>query len=95
MGRGTTRAQDAQGTPTQSHTSPNILVYEKKKHTTWWSTTLSSKMNLHHATNFEALCGGNLENPQILEATKPSNSTVQREQKFQSDMSPYEIQIER
>ena len=27
-GRVTTRAEDAQGTPTQSHISPNILVYE-------------------------------------------------------------------
>jgi len=27
-GRGTTRAEDAPGTPTQSHTSPSILVYE-------------------------------------------------------------------
>ena len=27
-GRGTTRAKDAQGTPTQSHISPSILVYE-------------------------------------------------------------------
>jgi len=27
-GRGTTRAEDAQGTPTQSHISPSILVYE-------------------------------------------------------------------
>jgi len=27
-GRGTTRAEDAQGTPTQSHTSPSVLVYE-------------------------------------------------------------------
>ena len=26
--RGTTRAEDAQGTPTQSHISPSILVYE-------------------------------------------------------------------
>ena len=25
---GTTRAEDAQGTPTQSHVSPSILVYE-------------------------------------------------------------------
>jgi len=31
VGRGTTRADDAQGTPTQSHTSPSILVYEEKK----------------------------------------------------------------
>ena len=27
-GRGTTRAEDAQGTPDQSHISPSILVYE-------------------------------------------------------------------
>ena len=27
-GRGTTRAEDAQGTPTQSHISPSILVYK-------------------------------------------------------------------
>ena len=27
-GRGTTRAEDAQGTPTQSHISPSLLVYE-------------------------------------------------------------------
>jgi len=30
-GRGTTRAEDAQGTPTQSHISPSILVYENEK----------------------------------------------------------------
>ena len=28
FGRGTTRAEDAQGTPTQRHISPSILVYE-------------------------------------------------------------------
>ena len=27
-GRGTTRAEDAQGTPTESHLSPSMLVYE-------------------------------------------------------------------
>ena len=27
--KGTTRAEDAQGTPTQSHISPRILVYEE------------------------------------------------------------------
>ena len=27
-GRGTTRADDAQGTPTENHTSPSIQVYE-------------------------------------------------------------------
>jgi len=31
-GRGTTRAEDAQGTPTQSHISPSILVYEENRH---------------------------------------------------------------
>ena len=30
-GRGAARAEDAQGTPTQSHISPSILVYEDKK----------------------------------------------------------------
>jgi len=30
VGRGTARAEDAQGTPTQSHISPSILVYEDK-----------------------------------------------------------------
>ena len=30
VGRGTARAEDAQGTPTQSHVSPIILVYEDK-----------------------------------------------------------------
>jgi len=29
-GRGTARAEDAQGTPTQIHISPSILVYEDK-----------------------------------------------------------------
>ena len=29
-GRGTARAEDAQGTPTQSHISPSILVYEEQ-----------------------------------------------------------------
>ena len=28
-GRGTTRAEDAQGTPTKSHISPSVLVYEE------------------------------------------------------------------
>ena len=31
--RGTTRAEDAQGTPTQSHISPSILVYDDKPET--------------------------------------------------------------
>jgi hypothetical protein len=28
--RGTPRAEDAQGTPTQSHASPSVLVYEEQ-----------------------------------------------------------------
>ena len=31
--RGTTRADDAQGPPTQSHISPTILVYEENQYT--------------------------------------------------------------
>ena len=31
-GRGAARAEDAQGTPTQSHISPSILVYEDNGH---------------------------------------------------------------
>jgi len=34
-GRSTTRAEDAQGTPTQSHTSPSILVYEESRKDEW------------------------------------------------------------
>ena len=30
-GRGAARAEDAQGTPTQSHVPPSILVYEDKR----------------------------------------------------------------
>ena len=30
-GKGAARAEDAQGTPTQSHISPAILVYEDKR----------------------------------------------------------------
>jgi len=36
-GRGTTRAEDAQGTPTQSHISPSILVYEDKPGPNFWN----------------------------------------------------------
>ena len=32
-GRGTTRAEDAEGTPTESHVSLSILVYEEKSGT--------------------------------------------------------------
>ena len=40
--RGTTRAEDAQGTPTQSHISPSILVYEDliiAGHTARWEAS--------------------------------------------------------
>jgi len=30
VGRGAARAENAHGTPTQSHTSPSILVYEEE-----------------------------------------------------------------
>ena len=30
-GRGAAKAEDTQGTPTQSHISPSILVYEEKQ----------------------------------------------------------------
>ena len=30
-GLGTARAENAEGTPTQSHTSPSILVYEEEE----------------------------------------------------------------
>jgi len=30
LGRGAARAEDARGTPTQSHISPSILVYEER-----------------------------------------------------------------
>jgi len=61
-GRGTTRADDAQGTPTQSHTSPSILVYEDT--CTMWSsdafpvthTTLFIQV-LHQAKPYMAIDG--------------------------------------
>ena len=34
VGRGATRAEDAHGTPTQSHISPSILVYAENGHVT-------------------------------------------------------------
>ena len=45
-GRGTTRAEDAQGKPTQSHISPSILVDEDKRRVggrPWLRTTTSQK----------------------------------------------------
>ena len=42
---GTTRAEDAQGTPTQSHLSPSILVYEDQQKTV---SHLGCSKNLVH-----------------------------------------------
>ena len=39
VGRGTARADDAQGTPIQSHISPCILVYEDKLYMYYTTTT--------------------------------------------------------
>ena len=38
---GTTRAEDAQGTPTQSHISPSILVYEENHASIFGVKTIS------------------------------------------------------
>ena len=45
-GRGTTKAEDSQGTPTQSHISPSILVYEDKS-----SSAAPGKASLGEALN--------------------------------------------
>jgi len=50
-GRGTTRAEDAQGTPTQSHISPSILVYEDK----YPGPSLVSQLSLESQLSFEIL----------------------------------------
>jgi len=47
-GRGTTRAEDAQGTPTQSHISPSILVYEDNKE----DTSDDQDLSIHHSPHF-------------------------------------------
>jgi len=44
-GRGAARAEDAQGTPTQSHISSSILVYEDK-HVKWRCDQVSSSSSL-------------------------------------------------
>jgi len=41
-GRGDARAEDAQGTPTQSHISPSVLVYEENP-TTFAVKTISQR----------------------------------------------------
>ena len=51
-GRGTARAEDAHGTPTQSHISPSILVYEEKGSKPVWRTNPSQWRRLRStATN--------------------------------------------
>ena len=43
-GRGATRAEDAQGTPTQSHISPSILVYENEEKNPLALTPLEARL---------------------------------------------------
>ena len=38
-GRGAARAEDAEGTPTQSHVSPSILVYEDNSENQVWTNS--------------------------------------------------------
>ena len=61
---GAASAEDAQGTPTQSHILPSILVCEDKMSVSIetpgvvparWSTTLSSKINLLRAVHVRVL----------------------------------------
>ena len=42
LGRVTTRAEDAQETPIQSHISPSVLVYEDGK-SKWWILGLADR----------------------------------------------------
>ena len=51
-GRGAARAEDAQGTPTQSHISPSILVYEDKH-----PSTLERKAALADCCPVDTLSG--------------------------------------
>ena len=62
--RGTTRAEDAQGTPTQSHISPRILVNEEKSvrafavkvDTKRLPVFLFSGVDLYHDFRNDAFC---------------------------------------
>ena len=45
-GRGPTRAEDVQGTSTQSHTSPSELVHEEKKQRSCWANYLAATVSL-------------------------------------------------
>ena len=49
-GRGTARAEDAQGTPTQSHISPSILVYEEKHVKKLGIGAVQQRIILYHET---------------------------------------------
>ena len=64
VGRGATRAEDAQGTPTQSHISPSILVYKDKR---------APLLRRHY--QFSALDGQSLGR---LGGNQPTHRNVQR-----------------
>ena len=51
LGRGTTSAEDAQGTPTQRHTSPSILGM-KSRGTRWVIGSASNNSCAHNMANF-------------------------------------------
>ena len=45
-GMGNARAEDAHGTPTQSHISPSTLVYEEKHGQVWYKPGRASELDL-------------------------------------------------
>jgi hypothetical protein len=53
--RGAAKAEDAQGTPTQSHTSLSILVYEEKFFT---GTTILNGQRRSKPDYFADMCSG-------------------------------------
>ena len=71
-GRGTTRAEDAQGTPTQSHISPSILVYEEEKA---WS--LQNGATKQTATELDGGKANSLSLPPYKLASKSISPTLQ------------------
>ena len=63
-GRGTTRAEDVQATPTQSHISPSVLVYEEKQVDTA-GTILSNLACFHYVACFNLACFHCFRGPQM------------------------------
>ena len=76
-GEVSTRGRDKVGCPTVPGTSCLPDLRPPNHPTTRWCTTLSSKVNLHHAIDFRALRGANLvTEPSKFEASKPSKETL-------------------